>query len=305
MGERHAVVLAVAHGKKNFTPQKKSPLPLDACVCSCVYMSLFCVASAALGLTALTPPRTVAFAPHRSRIVLQQQEPKEVSELEAADPAMADSSYDLRQVADKQGAGGGAGFNVGLVDPIASATGFVSRRFGLAGGLAVVALLAATEGREIVNALLDTGPQEGDGKLVTTPSGLQYAELLLGSGDTPKPGNVVGVDAKVSIGGKVLYDTSTDKKLAFKLGQRPFQSVVCDGVEEALRGMRPGGKRRLLVPRSLAPKGVDLPDGVRARLHATPPSAPPRAPLTRLCLRREQVPLEYELTLQEVLPGYF
>lgn len=104
------------------------------------------------------------------------------------------SSYNLKQVTDKQGAGGGAGFNVGLVDPIASATGFVSRRFGLAGGLAVVGLLAATEGREIVAALLDKGPAPGDGKLVTTPSGLQYVELLIGSGDTPLPGTIVGVD---------------------------------------------------------------------------------------------------------------
>eukprot|EP00962_Isochrysis_galbana_P044533 scaffold17314_cov94-Isochrysis_galbana.AAC.1 len=195
------------------------------------------------------------------------------------------SSYNLKQVADKQGAGGGAGFNVGLVDPIASATGFVSRRFGLAGGLAVVGLLAATEGREIVAALLDKGPAPGDGKLVTTPSGLQYVELLIGSGDTPLPGTIVGVDTVrvhpsgippsppqrysirrvgansvdahsfgllgpvlichprysppppqvVSIGGKVLYDTKADKKLAFKMGQRPFQSVVCEGVEEGLK----------------------------------------------------------------------
>mmetsp|Transcript_37689 Transcript_37689/g.121129 ORF Transcript_37689/g.121129 Transcript_37689/m.121129 type:complete len:256 (-) Transcript_37689:296-1063(-) len=188
------------------------------------------------------------------------------------------SSYNLKQVADKQGAGGGAGFNVGLVDPIASATGFVSRRFGLAGGLAVVGLLAATEGREIVAALLDKGPAPGDGKLVTTPSGLQYVELLIGSGDTPLPGTIVGVDTVVSIGGKVLYDTKADKKLAFKMGQRPFQSVVCEGVEEGLKGMRPGGKRTLFVPKDLAPKGVSLPDGV---------------------------PLEYQIELLEVLPGYF
>ena len=44
------------------------------------------------------------------------------------------------------------------------------------------------------------------------------------------------------------------------------------------QGMRPGGKRKLLVPKALAPKGVDLPDGVT---------------------------LEYEIELLEVLPNYF
>jgi len=42
--------------------------------------------------------------------------------------------------------------------------------------------------------------------------------------------------------------------------------------------MRPGGKRTLLVPKDLAPKGVALPDGVL---------------------------LQYEIELLEVLPGYF
>jgi FKBP-type peptidyl-prolyl cis-trans isomerase len=42
--------------------------------------------------------------------------------------------------------------------------------------------------------------------------------------------------------------------------------------------MRPGGKRTLLVPKALAPKGVALPDGV---------------------------PLEYQIELLEVLQGYF
>ena len=57
-----------------------------------------------------------------------------------------------------------------------------------------------------------------------------------------------------------------------------FQNVVCEGVEEGLKGMRAGAKRVLLVPAALAPKGVDVPDGVK---------------------------LKYEIELLEVLPGYF
>ena len=191
-------------------------------------------------------------------------------------PAGSSDKFDLKSVA-KQESKKGAGFN--QFDPVLSATTFVSRRFGLAGGLGLVALLAATEGNEILKSLTDTGPVVGSGELVTTPSGLQYVDLLVASrGDTPLPGAVIGLNAVVSIGGKVLFDTTSGKPVAFKYGQRPFQNVVCEGVEEGLKGMRPGAKRKLLVPPALAPKGVEVPDGAK---------------------------LEYEIELLEVLPGYF
>jgi len=174
----------------------------------------------------------------------------------------------------------GVGFN--QFDPVLSLTGFISRRFGLVGGLGIVALLAATEGNEILKSILDTGPQPGSGETITTASGLQYVDLLISSsGDTPLPGAVIGFNAKVSIGDVTLFDSTAGKNakpIAFKYGQRPFQNVVCEGVEEGIRGMRAGSKRTLLVPKALAPKGVDVPDGV---------------------------PLTYEIELLEVLPGYF
>ena len=77
-----------------------------------------------------------------------------------------------------------------------SLTGFISRRFGLVGGLAIVGALAATEGVEIVKGLTDTGPQPGSGETITTASGLQYVDILVGtSGDSPTPGNIVGFNA--------------------------------------------------------------------------------------------------------------
>ena len=69
-----------------------------------------------------------------------------------------------------------------------------------------------------------------------------------------------------------------EKPVAFKYGQRPFQNIICEGVEEGIKGMRVGGKRVLDVPANLAPPGVDLPPGV---------------------------PLTYEIELTEVLSGYF
>ena len=143
--------------------------------------------------------------------------------------------------------------------------------------------LAATEGNEILKSVLDTGPMEIiNGETITTPSGLKYVDKLVGSsGDVPRMGAVIGFNAKVSIGDVVLFDSTTGKDakpIAFKYGQRPFQNVVCEGVEEGLKGMKPGSKRTLLVPKSLAPAGVQVPDGV---------------------------PLTYEIELLEVLPGYF
>ena len=181
--------------------------------------------------------------------------------------------FDLQSTLDTSG----AGFN--QFDPVLSASGFLSRRFGIAGGLGLVAILAATEGREILLAATDSGPVVADGKMVTTASGLRYMDLLVSSrGDSPLPGAVIGLNAVVYIGDQVLYDTRQDKKIAFKFGQRPFQNVVCEGVEEGLKGMKPGGKRRLFVPPELAPKGVDVPSGVS---------------------------LTYDIELLEVLPGYF
>ena len=144
-----------------------------------------------------------------------------------------------------------------------SATTFVSRRFGLAGGLALVVLLASTEGNEILKAFNDNGPQPGNGETIATGSGLKYKDVLVGtSGNTPLAGSVVGIKAKVSIGEKVLFDTASDKPIAFRYGKRPFENVLCEGVEEGVKGMKVGGVRELTVPQNLAPTGIELPPGV-------------------------------------------
>jgi FKBP-type peptidyl-prolyl cis-trans isomerase len=164
-------------------------------------------------------------------------------------------------------------------DPVLKATGFLSRRFGILGGLAIFAALAAVEGGEILKSFDDLTPTTGSGETITTASGLQITETLVGKGGSvPLPGYIVGINAVVSVGDRVIYDTTADKPIAFKLGQRPFQNVICEGVEEGIKGMKVGGKRRLDVPKALAPPGVDLPPGV---------------------------PLTYEVELTEVLSGYF
>jgi len=225
---------------------------------------------------ALRPLRPGA---HGARMEETNAEDSEAAPPAEPAPAVGQRSkqFDLNKLQPGRQAGGGAGFN--QFDPVLTLSGFISRRFGIVGGLAVVALLASTEGAEIFKSLGDKGPIAGSGETITTASGLQYVDVLVGtSGSTPLPGNVVGFNAVVSIDDKILFDTSKDKPVAFKLGQRPFQNIVCEGVEEGLKGMRVGSKRKLLVPASLAPKGVNLPDGV---------------------------PLTYVIEVTEVLPGYF
>lgn len=192
-----------------------------------------------------------------------------------AEESPASGQYDVSKLVSSEG----AGFN--QFDPVLKATGFLSRRFGIAGGLAVFAALVAVEGGEIVRSFNDQTPTAGSGETITKPSGLKVTEFQIGKGGaSPLPGSVIGLNAVVKVGDKVIYDTTAEgsKPVAFKLGQRPFQNVICVGVEEGITGMKVGGKRRLDVPQDMGPPGVSLPPGV---------------------------PLTYEIELTEVLPGYF
>lgn len=196
-----------------------------------------------------------------------------------ASVVVPDGRYDVTKLVGS--ADDGAGFN--QFDPVLKVTGFVSRRFGLLGGLALVAALAAVEGREILQSLGENNNSDdapaGSRETVTTASGLRITDVRVGkSGSVPLPGYIIGIRAVVSIGDQVIYDTGDDKPIAFKLGQRPFQNVICEGVEEGIQGMKVGGKRVLEVPKNLAPPGVNLPPGI---------------------------PLVYEVELTEVLSGYF
>jgi hypothetical protein len=218
--------------------------------------------------------------PQRRYDFEQRSTPETTEEPDAAEEAPAaparPARYDVTKLVDSSE---GPGFN--QFDPVLTATRGLSRRFGLAGGLAIFGILLVVEGDEIIKALGTQEPVAGANEVVTLPSGLKYTESLVGrAGDAVSlPGSVIGLAIRVSIGDKVIFDSTADAKpVAFKLGQRPFQNVLCEGVEQGIKGMRTGGKRRLLVPKALAPPGVDVPDGVA---------------------------LVYDVEVKEVLPGYF
>lgn len=235
----------------------------SACRMRAVFLLFSCVpAEAWSGCTSLGV-RHIGLVCQR-KAVFMNEEPEtssdDFSRLGLADdapppPPAAPARYDVKKLAvSGKDEGAGAGFN--QFDPVLFASGVLSRRFGILGGLAVVGALAAVEGNEILQAFLEKPPVAGDGKFVTTSSGLQYADDLIAfGGPSPIPGNVIGFNARVKIGEKVIFDTANEKPVAFKYGQRPFQNVVCEGLEEGIRG------------RAAAP----------ARCHPAPPQPPPRA----------------------------
>lgn len=254
-----------------------------------------CILVAVQGACALLPrcalraePRSLRGEPRSPRAEprsLRRSAPEDAEAEAEASPAKKvpsykqEGRYDVSKLVGGQMDEEGKGFN--QFDPVLSATQGLSRRFGLVGGLSVVGLLLFVEGGSIVDGFFKAEPVAGANTKVELPSGLAYSESLIGrAGDSPIMGAVIGLKARVSVGDKVIFDTKDDKPVAFKYGQRPYQNVICAGVEEGILGMKAGGKRRLVVPADLAPEGVakTLPDGV---------------------------PLIYDIELTEVLPGYF
>jgi len=84
--------------------------------------------------------------------------------------------------------------------------------------------------------------------VVALPSGLQYKVLTDGSGESPKPGDVVTVNYRGTLIDGTEFDSS------YKRGQPATFSVtgVIKGWTEALEQMKPGAKWQLFIPSDLA-----------------------------------------------------
>lgn len=102
----------------------------------------------------------------------------------------------------------------------------------------VVVLLAAFQGEAQV------------GKTITTKSGLHYEVVSEGRGEPAKAGWFVRIHETTTLpDGSVLYSTRTKgNPLKFLLGG----NQVIAGVDEGVRGMRVGERRKLIVPPALS-----------------------------------------------------
>lgn len=88
------------------------------------------------------------------------------------------------------------------------------------------------------------------GNMVVTASGLQYQDLVVGSGPEAKSGNTVSVHYTGWLADGTKFDSSLDRGTPFEFTLGAGQ--VIKGWDEGVAGMKVGGKRQLIIPPQLA-----------------------------------------------------
>ncbi len=88
----------------------------------------------------------------------------------------------------------------------------------------------------------------GKEKVVTTKSGLKYIDLVVGKGASPKSGHEVTVHYVGTFMDGKEFDSDKGKGFPFAIGT----GGVIPGWDEGVMTMKVGGKRKLIVPPSLA-----------------------------------------------------
>jgi len=96
----------------------------------------------------------------------------------------------------------------------------------------------------------NSAPTKVEGKGKSTPSGLQYWDIQLGTGDEAKAGKTVKVHYTGWLTDGRKFDSSVDRgqPFSFPLGA----GKVIKGWDEGVQGMKVGGKRQLRIPPDLA-----------------------------------------------------
>jgi FKBP-type peptidyl-prolyl cis-trans isomerase len=84
---------------------------------------------------------------------------------------------------------------------------------------------------------------------VTTPSGLKYEDIKVGTGDVAETGKIVTVHYTGTLTDGKKFDSSKDRgqPFDFPLGG----GRVIRGWDEGVKGMKVGGVRKLTIPSSL------------------------------------------------------
>lgn len=119
-----------------------------------------------------------------------------------------------------------------------------------AGAVLLAAGVAALAAVGVILLLIALDEDGAELVEVTTPSGLRYIDLQIGSGRMPQPGDIVVMHYIGTLeDGTVFDDTrSFGQPFQFRLGI----GGVIEGFDEGVATMREGGKRRLIIPPELA-----------------------------------------------------
>ena len=85
--------------------------------------------------------------------------------------------------------------------------------------------------------------------MITTASGLQYQDIKEGNGDAVRAGDKVSVHYTGWLENGKKFDSSLDRGKPFEFTVGKGQVIA--GWDEGLQGMKPGGKRKLVIPPQL------------------------------------------------------
>ncbi|NMF82872.1 FKBP-type peptidyl-prolyl cis-trans isomerase [Nodosilinea sp. P-1105] len=98
-------------------------------------------------------------------------------------------------------------------------------------------------------SLTETTSPMADDALITTDSGLQYADVVEGTGAMPQPGQRVTVHYTGTLEDGTKFDSSRDRgrPFSFQIGV----GQVIKGWDEGVATMRVGGQRKLVIPPEL------------------------------------------------------
>lgn len=153
-------------------------------------------------------------------------------------------------------------------DSTDAVSSFLTRRFGIAGGLAWLGVLTfgvVTEQlktrRENFIAERDT-KEVIDAKIVTTASGVVFQDKVVGGGEKVEAGLLVGVSYSIFVDDKLVFDASKRPQILL-FGGKKSAGALSKGALEALSSMRAGGKRVVTVTPEMGfgDEGLKLPGG--------------------------------------------
>lgn len=200
--------------------------------------------------------RRVEFMPSRGRIYGQQDDGYDASQEDREQPPGTNTQRDNLPPPTKRKR------QADSTDAIASA---LTRRFGLAGGLAWIGFLSAGVIGEQVKTRLEVAAEKTNTKEISerdrvveqiSGTNIQYYDIKRGGGAVPRRGDLVvlqfkgyAVDPTNKDNATLFVDTSdTGKPIVFIYKSRPFTAGMCVGLELALEDMKAGGKRHVVIP---------------------------------------------------------